>query len=76
MFVQNGTFTLYDKFDAMSSELYMIKGLELKEFRMIPYNSTGGFENALNASHYDPRIDGSLRFKMYLRSNILNEIVT
>jgi hypothetical protein len=48
----------------LSSELYLIKGLELKEFRMIPYNISGGLENAFNASHYDPRIDGSLRLKL------------
>lgn len=53
-----------------------MKGLEQKEFRMITYNLTGGLENAFNASHYDPRIDGSLRFKMYLRTNINNEMVT
>jgi len=43
---------------------------------MIPYNVTGGLENAFNASHYDPRVDGSLRFKLYLRTNVNNEMVT
>jgi hypothetical protein len=60
----------------LSSELYLIIGLELKEFRMIPYNISGGLENAFNASHYDPRINGSLKLKLYLRSNLNNEEVT
>ena len=76
MHVQNGTFTVQDRFDPLASELYLLKGLEVKEFRMIPYNLTGGLENAFNASHYDARVDGSLRFKLYLRTNINNEIIT
>jgi len=43
---------------------------------MIPYNISGGLENAFNASHYDPRIDGSLRLKLYLRTNVNNELVS
>ena len=75
MYVANGIFTLNDRFDPMASELYLIKGIEQKEFRMIPYDPVGSLANSFNASHYDPRFDGSLRFKMYLRTNIINEIV-
>jgi hypothetical protein len=76
MHVINGTFILNDKFDPLASELYLIKGLEQKEFRMIPYDQLTGVENSFNASHYDPRIDGSLRFKLYFRTNVINEIVS
>ena len=76
MYVTNGVFILNDKFDPMASELYLTKGIEQKEFRMIQYDINAGVGNAFNASYYDPRNDGALRFKMYLRTNVNNEIVT
>lgn len=43
---------------------------------MIRYDAAGSLANSFNASHYDPRIDGSLRFKLYFRTNINFEIIT
>jgi hypothetical protein len=43
---------------------------------MIQYDPLAGLGNSFNATHYDPRIDGSLRFKLYLRTNINNDLVT
>lgn len=76
MYVQNSTFVIQDRFDPSQSELYIIKGLEQKEFRMISYEAGGSLENSFNATHYDPKIDGSLKFKMYLRTNIYNDLIT
>lgn len=36
---------------------------------MIQYDPAGSLNNSFNASHYDPRHDGSLRFKLYFRTN-------
>jgi hypothetical protein len=76
MYVQNSSFTVLDKFDPKDSELYIVKGLEQKEFRMIPYTIGGSLDNSFNATHYDPKIDGTLRFKMYFRTNIYNDLIT
>lgn len=43
---------------------------------MIQFDPASGLDNSFNATHYDPRIDGSLRFKIYLRTNVNSEIVT
>lgn len=43
---------------------------------MIPYEAGGSLENSFNATHYDPKIDGSLKFKMFLRTNIYNDLIT
>jgi hypothetical protein len=56
-----------------------VKGIEQKEYRMIQFDmmNPSNQDNLLLASHYDPRFDGSLRFKLYFRTNSpYNEIVT
>lgn len=75
MYVANGTFSLNDKLDPLQSELYLVKGISQTEFRMLSFNPKGNLDNSFNAAHYDPRFDGSLRFKVYLRTNTNNEIV-
>jgi hypothetical protein len=73
--VQNGTFNLVDRFDPLQSELYLLKGVAHSEYRMLQFNPKGGLDNSFNATHYDPRFDGSLRFKLYLRTNKNREII-
>ena len=76
MYVLNGQFVVNDSFYPAASELYLVKGINQNEFRMIPFNSTDGVSNAMNATHYDPRIDGSLRFHLYFRTNFNSELIT
>lgn len=45
------------------------------EYRMLQFNPKGVLDNSFNATHYDPRFDGSLRFKLYLRTNAYQELV-
>ena len=42
---------------------------------MIPYIITSSTDNAYNSTYYDPRFDGSLRFKLYFRTNFNSELV-
>ena len=69
MYVNKGMFVINDPLNLTLSELYIVKGIDQKEFRMIQYNTTAGLSNSFNATHYDPRFDGSLRFKLYFRTN-------
>lgn len=42
---------------------------------MLQFEPNGGLANSLNATYYDPRIDGTLKFKMYFRTNLIFENV-
>lgn len=45
LYVAHGEFVVNDKFDPGSSELYLVKGVDQKEFRMIPYDQSAGISN-------------------------------
>ena len=76
MHVRDGFFSIFDNYDPLSSELYMMKGMDQREYRMASFNTTSQLSNQYNATLYDPRFDGTLRFKIYLRTSINNEVVT
>lgn len=57
--------------------MYLVKGIEQREYRMLQFDqSNPGPDNQANATHYDPRFDGSLRFKLYFKTNLYYEVVT
>lgn len=76
MHVRDPYITIFDNYDPLSSELYMVKGMDQREYRLANFNTSSQLINQYNATLYDPRFDGTLRFRLYLRTSSNNELVT